>query len=397
VTSGTRPLRLLATEATAVALGSVARTESYDEDRLHVHRLDLERVLRGRIDDAEPGIVEIRGGGQRPPVLVPGERVIVLVRPAPTLSYLAQHLPAGAFLEVVAGRDGVVPVGSDREVEAVSRALADGAAIAALEGAAAKAAARRLAFSELGSGNPRLMADALAELRRLDELASPSHDEVETLGRVLRDREVDRAVRIGLIQLLTARRTIGAMPALTTAEADDPAVLGALLAARATLGSSGGRQELAPYLSSSDPAVRAAAVRALARLGNGAAVTELERYATVDPDPGVRVAAIEALGATKQPAAVPVLARTFDAEPASIMQASARAMLDIDGPAVDDALVGLALRGGTPTARRYAAAILMLSRGRNHPAVRRIEASNPPPEVRDLLEHGLQDPHHRHD
>ena len=318
------------------------------------------------------------------------------MRAAPSLTYLAQHLPAGTFFEAVGGREGVVPVGSDAEVEDVARALADGAAIAGTEGDAARAAARRLAFFELASANGRLEADGLVELRQLGELGSLSPAEVATLARVLRDRSVDRSVRIGLLHLVAERHATAALSALATADADDPGVLEALLLARAALGSER-RADIDPHLASRDPGIRAAAVRALGRLGDASVIPDLERYATVDPDLKVRVAAVEALGATKQPGAVPVLARTFQAGSTPLMQASARALLAMDSSAVDDAFVDLALRGRTPDARRYAAAVLVLARGRTDPAVRRIEAASPPPEVKDLLEHGLQDPHHHHD
>src|SRR5262249_42724994 len=81
VVSGARPLRLLAAEASAVVLADVVRTEPFDEDRLHLIRLRVARVLGGRLDDLEPGVAEIRGASKRPPVLADGERVVVLLRP----------------------------------------------------------------------------------------------------------------------------------------------------------------------------------------------------------------------------------------------------------------------------------------------------------------------------
>ena len=167
------------------------------------------------------------------------------------------------------------------------------------------------------------------------------------------------------------------------------AVLAALLAARADLGVLR-RADVASQLTAKDPAARAAAVHALARTGDPAAFDEIARLATADPDPGVRTAAIDGLGESKRPEAMPILTRTFDAPDKTTMQHSARAMLAIGGDAADEALVNLALRGRTPESRRFAAYALVMTYGRNAPIVHRMEASNPPPEVRDLLEHGLK-------
>jgi HEAT repeat protein len=213
--------------------------------------------------------------------------------------------------------------------------------------------------------------------------------EVEALGRALRDRRLEPAVRVALLQFIARDEAREAAPALATAEAETPAVLEALLAARAAVGAVSNPSQLAAQLDAEDPAVRAAAVRALGRLEDPAAVAELGRYATTDPDLAVRAAAVEALGASKKPAAVPILARTFESSERKLMQTSARALLDIGGPDADNALVDLALKGGSPEARRFAAFVLLAAHGRDNSAVRRMETSNPPPEVRDLLEHGL--------
>jgi HEAT repeat protein len=389
-TTGVRPLRVLAAQATVIALANVTRAESYDDDRLRLYRLRVERVIRGRLDVAEPGVAEIRGSSMRPGLLTEGERAIVLLEPAPRLSYLSEHLPGQAAWSLVGGRDGVLLVASAAEVDAVERALAEGVRIAGFEEAEARAAARRLAFTELGGPSPRLAVDAVVELRRLHELEPLSPEEREAIARGLRDRRIDPTTRIGLIDLLADRRAVEAMPALTAAAADTPAVLEALLRARARLGAPAGRGEIAPYLASKDPATRAAAVRALALLDDPAALDEVGRYATTGTDRAMRLAAVEALGESKRPAAIPYLVRTFADPERELMQKSGRALLAIDGPAVDDALVDLAIRGGSPETQAYAAVLLLVARGRDSPPVRRIEASNPSPAVQKLLEHGLE-------
>ena len=381
VASGDRPLRTLVGQATAVVVADVARTESYDDDRVRVYKLHVVRVVRGRVDAPEPGIVEVRGAANRGPLVGDGERVVVLLRPATAVTYLSQHLPGGEYLEAVGGRDGIVPVGSDAEAQLTERILAETGDDADT--------VRRVAALELASGNPRLAADALAELKRAEPFRPLSATDVEALGKALADRRIAPTVRAGLMALVAERHAVEAGPALAKAATDPPAVLEALLAARADLGIAS-RAQLAPQLTAKDPAVRAAAVRALARLDG--TVTEVGQYATSDPDVAVRQAAIDALGATKRAEAVPILQKTFDAPETVILQHSAQAMLEIGGPAVDDALVDLALHGGSPQVRRYATMLLVIQHGRDAEPVRRIERSNPAPEVRDFLEHGLQKP-----
>src|SRR5581483_5609389 len=176
-TTGARPLRVLAADASAI-----------------VH---AERVLRGRLDDADPGIAEVRGDSKRPPLAIDGEHVVVFLRPAWGQTYLTEHLPAGTYYTVVGARDGVVPVASEAQREAVERAIADGAAIATLDAPAAPAARRRLAFTELASTSPRLAGDALAELRGFATLSPLAPEELAALSRALRDVTVDPVVRVG--------------------------------------------------------------------------------------------------------------------------------------------------------------------------------------------------------
>jgi HEAT repeat protein len=137
-------------------------------------------------------------------------------------------------------------------------------------------------------------------------------------------------------------------------------------------------------------------VRALATLEKPA-IGEIGRYATTDPDTNVRVAAIEALGDMKQPGTVPTLTQTFSQNDRAVRQASARALMAVGGPAAADAFANLALHGGDSNARTYAMLLLVLTTGKDSPAVRRVLASNPAPEVADVAKHGLQWQHsHQH-
>jgi HEAT repeat protein len=397
-TTGVLPLRRLVAESALVVEGVVARTDSLDDDKLRIYHLAVERTVTGDAGATEVAIVEMRGATSRPGLLADGVRAVVLLRPAPTLSYLTQHLPAGPHFSLTSGRDGIVPIADADERRVVDRVLAEGVRIGALtDEADAKAGRRALAFEELESAHPRLAADGLVELRLLDDVVTLGADEVAALERVLRTPAVAAPTRSGLIQLAGERRWTDALPALRRAEVDSPQVLQAVLTARARLGAPAGADELAPYLRSKDGDVRAAAVRALATLPEPA-VAELGRLATADTDVDVRVAAIEALGTTKRPAAVTTLSQTFAEPTREVRQASGRALLAIGGPAASDALIGLALRGGDADVRKYAALLLVVSNGRESHAVQRLLASNPSGEVREVVEHGLRFEHmHEHD
>jgi len=387
VTSAVRPLRQLAAEASVIALAVATRTEVFDEGRLHVHRLHVERVLRGRLDEPEPGVVDVRGDSKRPPLFADGERMIVLLRPSAPLSYLKEHLPPGLTpFTPVAGRVGVLPVGGAAEVDAIERALTDGAALRPED----EAGRRRLAFAELAGPSSALAGDAVAELRLLPQLAPFAPSEVGILSRTLANQRIDRHTRVDLLGLIGQRGDTTAQPALAATAVDAPPVLDALLAARSRLGSPASRAELDRYLSGRDAALRTAAIRGLAYVPEPGAVTELGRYATTDPDLAVRTAAIEALGQSHKADALSVLAKTF-ADPArEVKQKSAQAIVEIGGPAADATLTELALQGDSIDSKKYAALLLLVTHGRDDPVVKGLLASNPSPEVRHLLEHGVE-------
>ena len=174
-TTGVRPLRVLAAEAAVVALGDVSRTEVYDEGRLELHRVRVERVLRGRLDEGEAGVVEIRGDSRRPPLLSEGDHGVVLLRPAEGSTYLRDHLPAEAHFELVGGRDGVVRVAGAADLEAIERTLADAAASADLTPPAAIAARRRARTSLLPPRSRRGAAWPSPSSRRRARASPPTH------------------------------------------------------------------------------------------------------------------------------------------------------------------------------------------------------------------------------
>jgi hypothetical protein len=94
---------------------------------------------------------------------------------------------------------------------------------------------------------------------------------------------------------------------------------------------------------------------------------------------------------------VPTLSRTFGENLREVRQASGRALIAIGGPAASDAFVNIALHGADAEARKYAALLLVVSTGKDSPPVQRVLASNPPGEVRNVIEHGLELRHvHQH-
>jgi HEAT repeat protein len=392
-TTGVRSLRQLLPDTIAVVDGRAVHSESYDEDRLRVHRVHVEHVLQGRLDPTELGVVDMRGASQRPPLLAE-ERAVILLAPAPPLSYLREQLGPDRFFVPAGGRDGIIATPTDPELAAVVQAIADGVAIASLEGPEAITARRRLAFSELAGPSPRLAADGLVELRQLGPLSPLAEDELATFARVFRNVQITVPTRAGLATLLAERGAREALPGLLAAETDTPAMLDALLAARARLGSPATTTELTALLASSDVGVRAAALHALASMPDADATTAVEKAATSDPDASVRGAAIDALGTPGRAQALPVLSGTFASKERDLQQRSARAIITVGGPAADDALVTLALHGDRPETRSYAAVLLLATRGANSAAVQRLVASKPGPEVMHVIEHGLEMGHH---
>lgn len=392
-----RPLRQLALEAPVIVVGDVLRTEPYDDDRLHVHRVRTDRVLRGDGVPAELGVVDVRGDSHRPPLLVDGERLVLFLRPAPRQSYLQAQLGDAVAYELLARRDAVVPVTAESDVEVVAQLVA-GASSGGGSEEAAIAQRRTLALASLASRNPRLVLDAAGEFGALAGWPPLLDPEVAAIAAALRDARIPTDTRVRWLELLGERKANQALAGVLGAATDTAEALDAVLRARAALGSPIGRADLAAYLSSEEAPVRAAALRALAALGDPSAITDLGRAAMSDRETSVRAAAIDALGTTKAPAAVPVLAQTFDGDDRDLRQHAGRALLAVGGEAADQSLVDLALKGKTLDSQKYAALLLVVARGREHPAVQRLLAGKPSGDVREVIEHGLEFQHmHRHD
>ena len=392
-----RPLRQLAKDATLVVVADVVRTEPYDEDRLHVYRLRVLRTLRGTPGVGDLGVVDVRGDSHRPAVMIDGEHLVAFLRPAARLTYLTQHLGDAPNYELLGRRDAVVPIAHDEDAE-LTAAIVQTALDDALTEDAAIAARRDLARRALGSSSPRLLQDALTEFAALPGWPPLTDNEVVALRAPLQNHTLPPVVRVELLRLLATRKATQTLSAVTSAETETPELLEAVLAARVAMGAPANAEEIARYLESEQPGVRMAAARALALQGDATAVATVGRLATTDRDTAVRAAAIDALGATGSSSAVPIVAQTFDGEDRDIRQHAGRALLALGGDAADQSFIDLALRGKSVDTQRYAALLLVVLRGRDSPAVRRLLASQPNAEVRDVIEHGLQFQHmHEHE
>lgn len=395
--AGGKTLRELVPQSSAVVLGFVSRSEGYDGDKLRLHRVRVSRVLRGDAPDAELGVVEIRGSSERPELVHEGMNVVLLLKPAGTMSYLDEHLPQGTTYWMVAGeREGVILTASDTEVDTITPLVARAASAAVMSGDEATAARRALAFDEIRSRNARLVADGALELERLPALDDLTPEEIEALGAALRDTTLPPRARVSLVSMIAERKLDEALPAVLSASLDSPDLVAAVLDTRARLGSPAPPDELKASLKSDDPEIRTAAVTAIGAAGDPAAIPELSKFALTDQSGAVRQAAVQALGRTKSPKALPTLALTFAETDRELKQRSAQALLAIEGPEADNTLVELALRNGSPDVRRHAALLLMVSRGPDHAAVRQLAAQNQDPQVRALLDDGLRF-HHQHD
>ncbi|MEO6029681.1 MAG: HEAT repeat domain-containing protein [Candidatus Binatia bacterium] len=394
--AGPKPLRVLAHQSTLVVVGTVEAADAFDQGRLRRDRVRIAHVLRGASETSLIDVVEIRGSLEGPPLLAVGDRVILLLQPAPVYSYLAQQLPPGTRWVIVGGRDGIVGVASDGAARTAEDLVGRALALDPDDSAESAAARRRLAFALLGARTSRLAADGVAELGRCGELGTLAADEQIILAAVLPDTAVPATVRAELVELLARGQVVTALPLLSRVRCEEPEVLGAVLAARARLGAPPTTDEFAVLLRDQRPAMRAAAVRGLAWVAGPASVAELARRATAD-EPMVRRAAVTAITEVRRADALPILRQTFEDADREVQQGSARALRVIAGPPADDILVDVALHGRSGDTRRYAAMLLLMAHGREDPVVKRLIAGHPSAEVQDVLAHGLETTHmHQH-
>jgi len=151
--------------------------------------------------------------------------------------------------------------------------------------------------------------------------------------------------------------------------------------------------DVEPYLGSGDATVRTAAARALTTTPGGDGIARAGQLALRDPDAAVRRATVEALGDSRRAEALPALERVFREAPPDLQQVAGRGIYQVGGPAAADVLARLAFEA-PPEAQRLAVVLLMaLQGGRDDPLVQRIAKTHPDPELRRLIEHGVDPPH----
>ncbi len=371
--------------------GTVTTVTAYDEGRLGVARVRVDRVLKGTAS-GDLTVVERHDMPSSPDLLRSGDHVLLFLAPAARSSSLTQALPPGTYTEPVAGRAGVITGDAAAVAEAadlVARMVAAGAA-PEKDRARRAAQARALVMDEIGARHPRLVAEGAAALPGVPDLAATlGDDERRRLEAALAREDLPSYVRVVLVEAVGGADLVALAPALRTLPRPDPAVQAAAWEALRRLGQPPTVADLTPALASPDPALRAAAATALAGTAGRDAIPQLERLALEDPSTEVRDAAIAALGSLRGPEALPALERIWAASDWPQRQAAGRAISRIGGRSAQEAFARLAFVG-QPDAEKYAVTLLMLTGvSRDDELVTKIRTTHPDDSVRALATEGL--------
>ncbi len=387
-------LAQLLARARVVVEGGVVAVDSFDEGRIALIRISPARVVKGTADGPVT-LVERRDLSSVPDLVKPGDTVLAFAVPATRTSSAAAVLPPGRHFEPVAGRAGVV-VGSPQDVgqaTAIVQRLADASATPEPDATARAAAQRALVFDELAARHPRVVADGAAGLAVLPGLdPSLTSDERARIVAALGRTDLPSWVRVAVIDAIAAAKLTTLASALRTIPKPDGAILDAAWTALRRLGAPPSADDLEQYLVGGEPSARIAAARALGASDAPGAAARLGRLVQTDPDEQVRIAATEALGNPRLPEALPTLESIFMTGDWPLRQAAGRALHAIGGRSAQEALARLAF--AEHDAKKYAVTLLMLTGiDPNDPLVVRIRETHPDPGVRELLHHGLQNPH----
>jgi HEAT repeat protein len=387
-------LRALLKAARVVVSGDVSAVTSYDDDRVAVVDLAVDKVLKGSLPGEPPfrlSLVELHEGPTRPPLAV-GARGIAFLIPASRTSYLAHVLPEGTYYQLVPDFGSFVaaatPADAAQQTAVVERVVAS----ARGEGLDPYAA-RRLTFDLLAAQSPLLVEDAAAGLADFGTQRELSGEETDTLRAALQRGDLPERVRIALIEAVAKAGVTEAVPALQGIESP-AAVAEAAWQALDQLGAPPTDKGLSARLADPEPSIRAAAVRELLRRDGVAAISQVAPVAIQDPDLSVRQASVEALGALKKPEALPPLERVFSESSGELQQATARAIVEVGGPAAVDTLGRLAM-AGPDESQRYAVFIIMtMNEPHKDEVLKRIGESHPDEGIREMVTHGLKEPGH---
>jgi HEAT repeat protein len=377
--------------ARLVVEGTVAGVETYDAGRLALARVTVGRTVKGTAD-GEVTVLERRDLPSAPELLKPGDTVLLFATPAPRLSSTAALLPAGAHLEPVGGRNGVVvgPPADVREATDILQRLAAASATPEPDAAKRAAAQRAVVFDEIAARHARLVADGATALPSLADLAATlSPVERGRLEAALARTDLPSWVRVTLVHGIGDAHLTALVPALRAIPSPDGALQEVVWATLRQLGSPATPEEIAKALGSDDPSTRSAAVRALAATNAPDAAERIGKVAEHDPNADVRVAATEALGSPTLPGGMAMLEHLFTVGDWPLRQAAGRGINAIGGRPAQEAYGRLAY-SDRPEAQPYAVTLLMLT-GIDHddPLMVRIRTSHPDPSVRDIAANGL--------
>jgi hypothetical protein len=387
----------LVRKAKIAGLGRVTAAEDLDYGRIRIHDLVVDEELKpGEGGKARTlrvvSIVDEPGAA----ILDIGSAGVAFVRPLRRNSYLDLQLPErGSWYQFVDGRDGWLEAAPPDRLEAIAapvRQLIEGSR-RPIAGSAARARNQRdLVFKMLSAPHPLLVANGIADLSTIPDLASSlSEEEVAILTSTLhaaslplttRENLIDEIATLGLRRLIEPLRSIR-----------EPALQEPAWAALRELGAPVSADEVRQKLTSEEPRTRLAAARELLDRDGDTAIPVVAQTALRDRDKQVRLGAIEALGGTGSPAAIAPLEGVFATDEIDERQATARALREIGGDPAADALHRLAFQGSVD-AQRYAVVVLMtLDVGRDDRRVRDIVKRHPDAQIQDMLEHGLEAGH----
>jgi HEAT repeat protein len=387
-----RPLALAQQLARSrlVVAGAVTHVEPYDEGRLTVARVRVDRVLKGAAS-GNVDVVEQHDLPSVPDLLHAGDHVVLFLIPPGHSSSLARALPPDRYLEPSNGRQGVIvgpATAVDQAADIIERIVAASAAPEA--DLARRAALRRaLVFDEIDARNPRLVFDGALGVPGIPDLAGTLTDgERRRLEAALERTDLPVWVRVQLVDAVGAAKLAVLAPGLRTLPQAPAPVLQASWNALRTLGAPPSAADLASALGSTDPDVRAAAARALPATGVNDAIPRVTHLALDDPSSDVRTAAAEALGDTRRPEALPSLEQVFSRGDWPARQAAGRAISHIGGRPAQQTFADLAFDG--PLDAQQYAVVLLLMTGIPHddPLVERIRTSHPDAGIRRLVTEG---------
>ena len=382
-------LRALLKTARLVVAGSVANVTSYDDDRVAVVTVSIDRVLKGSLPGTPPAsiaLVELHEGPTRPG-LTTGTRGIAFLQPASHMSYLATALPAATYYEVLPEFGAFLTADSKADLERNEALIARMVTAATGKGLNAEQE-RELTIDLLASANPLLVEDGAAGLSDLGGKRALTPDETATLLAALQRADLPDRVRLALIDAVGTAGLTEAIPALQAIDSPPP-IAEAAWRALDKLGQPPSEKSLTARLANRDAPVRAAAVRELLRRDGVAAIPQVAPLAVQDPDPSVRKSSVEALGALGRPEALPPLERVFAVDTVELQQAAGRAILAVGGEPTVDALGRLAFEGPIQS-QRYAVILLMtLSGPYKEATLQRIGQTHTDEQIRDLVASGF--------